>query len=186
MLCTAILGAGFLQIAKSDESDKKTIVTISAPVEIPGRVLTPGTYVFKLLDSAGSRDVVQVFDKDEKHLISTVLAVPDYSLQPPDKPLIQFEERASDSPEAIKAWFYPGDQYGLQFVYPHTRAVELARQTKQSVLSMRDDMTQNMKTQSTSASDQTVQSLEKTEVTGVNPSGERVELDGVILSKPRQ
>jgi hypothetical protein len=186
IMCTAVLGVGFLQIAKSDESDKKTIVTINAPVEIPGRVLSPGTYVFKVLDSTGNRDVVQIFDKDKQHLIATVLAIPDYRLKPPDKPLIQFEERASDSPEAIKAWFYPGDQYGYEFVYPHTRAVELAKRTKHNVLSMQDNMTQNMKTQATSATNQDVQSLEKTEVTGVNPAGDQVELDVVILAKPKE
>ena len=79
----------------------------------------------------------------------TALAIPDYRLQPSDKPLLQFEERASNAPEAIKAFFYPGDNYGLQFVYPHKRATELAKRTRQHVLSTRDELGQNMKTQGT-------------------------------------
>src|SRR4030081_2875314 len=127
-LSVALLGIGFAPTARSDEWNKKTIVTTNVPLEVPGKVLPPGTYVFKLLDSASNRNIVQIFDKDEKRLYATLVAVPDYRLQPSDKPLLQFEERAGNSPEAIKAWFYPGDQYGQQFVYPHKRAAELAKQ----------------------------------------------------------
>src|ERR1700730_3742746 len=66
--------------ASADQSDKKTVFTFSAPVEIPGKVLPAGTYVFKLLDSTSNRDIVQVWDKDEQHLIATMLALPDYSM----------------------------------------------------------------------------------------------------------
>src|SRR6266436_4710922 len=102
-----VLGIGLAPRCAADEHDKKTIVTFSAPVEVPGKVLPAGTYVFKLLDSTANRNIVQIFDKDEKQLYATILAVPDYRMQPSDKPLIQFEERPSDSPPAVKAWFYP-------------------------------------------------------------------------------
>ena len=166
--------------------DKKTVVTFSAPVEIPGKVLTPGTYVFKLLDSSSDRNIVEVYDKDEKKLYATILAVPDYRLKPPDKPLISFEERPSNTPEAIKAWFYPGDNYGFEFVYPHERAVTLAKRTNQNVLSMKDDMKKNMATSATSASDAGIQQMQKTEVSGVNPQGDGVELTVLVVTKPGQ
>src|SRR5260370_20236810 len=190
-LALAAVSAALLNVvpaptAIADEQDKKTIVTTNAAIEVPGKVLPPGTYVFKLLDSSSNRNIVQIFDKDEKRLYTTILAVPDYRLQPPDKPLIQFEERAANSPEAIKAWFYPGDQYGQQFVYPHKRATELAKQNNGKVLSMSDDMAKHMKTQSTSASDASVQSLQKADVAGVYPTGAPVDLEGVIRSKPPQ
>ncbi len=190
-LALAAVSAALLNVvpaptAIADEQDKKTIVTTNAAIEVPGKVLPPGTYVFKLLDSSSNRNIVQIFDKDEKRLYTTILAVPDYRLQPPDKPLIQFEERAANSPEAIKAWFYPGDQYGQQFVYPRKRATELAKQNNGKVLSMSDDMAKHMKTQSTSASDASVQSLQKADVAGVDPTGAPVDLEGVIRSKPPQ
>ena len=170
--------------AVADESNKKTIVTFSAPVEVPGRVLPAGTYVFKLLDSTSNRNIVQIFDKDEKQLYGTILAIPDYRLKPTDKPVIRFEERPSGSPEAIKAWFYPGDLYGQQFVYPHDRAVELAKRTNQNVLSMRNEMAQNTKTTAKSASDPSIREMQQTEVTGTNPAGERLELVVVVLTQP--
>src|SRR5262245_16848212 len=103
---------------KADEMDKRTDVTFSAPVEVPGVVLPAGKYVFKLMDSTSDRHVVQIFNEDETHLFATILAIPTYRMNPVDKPLITFEERAANSPEAIKTWFYPGEQYGEEFVYP--------------------------------------------------------------------
>jgi len=78
--------------------NKKTIVTTNAPIEVPGKVLPPGTYVFKLLDSTANRNIVQIFDKDEKQLYATILAIPNYRQEPSDKPLIQLDERPSNSP----------------------------------------------------------------------------------------
>jgi hypothetical protein len=184
VLCVAALGIGLAPRALADQWDKKTIVTFNAPVEVPGKALPAGTYVFKLLDSTANRNIVQIFDKDEKHLLATILAIPDYRLKPADKPVISFDERPSGTPEALKAWFYPGEQYGQHFVYPHGRAVELAKRTNQHVLSMRDEMTGNITNPATSASAPSVQELQKTEVTGVKPSGEPVDLTIVILSKP--
>jgi hypothetical protein len=185
-LSIATLGLGLAQRAAADVSDKKTVVTFSAPVEIPGKVLIPGTYVFKLLDSSAESNIVEVYDKDEKKLYATILAIPDYRLTPSDKPLIRFEERPSDTPEAIKAWFYPGDNYGFEVVYPHERAVKLAKRTNQNVLSMRDDMKKNMATSATSASDPAIQEMQKTEVSGVNPQGGRVERTVMVATKPGQ
>ena len=48
--------------AKADEWNKKTTITFNQPVEIPGMVLAPGTYVFELMDSPSDRDVVQIFN----------------------------------------------------------------------------------------------------------------------------
>src|SRR5215467_11933562 len=126
----------FARPAAADEWDKKTVITFSGPVEIPGQVLPAGTYVFKLADSQSDRHIVQVFSKDETHLYGTILAVPDYRMQPTGKTVISFEERTTGSPEAVRAWFYPGDLYGQEFVYPRARATELARETNQNVLSM--------------------------------------------------
>jgi hypothetical protein len=178
--CVAVLAIGLVARAVANESDKKTVVTFNAPVEIPGKALPAGTYVFKLLDSPTNRNIVQIFDKDEKQLYGTVLAVPDYRLKPPDKPMIQFEERPSDSPPAIKAWFYPGDEYGMEFVYPHDRAVQLAKRTNQNVLSMRNEMGQNMSAPASSAKAPSVQALENTEVTAVNPSGQQIGLNDAV------
>ena len=105
-------------IARADAWDKETIVTFSSPVEVPGQVLPPGTYVFKRAQSEWDRDIVQIFTKDQRNLLATILAIPDYRLNPTEKTVISLEERPSGTPEAVHSWFYPGDNYGVEFVYP--------------------------------------------------------------------
>src|SRR5215469_11772536 len=67
---------------RADQWNKRTFVTIDQPIEIPNQVLEPGTYVFRLADSRSNRHIVQIFDKDDKHLITTVLAIPNFRLRP--------------------------------------------------------------------------------------------------------
>jgi len=37
-------------------------------------------------------------------------------------------------PEALRAWFYPGRNWGEEFVHPNAKAMELAQETKTIVL----------------------------------------------------
>jgi hypothetical protein len=178
--------SGLTPKATAIPANQKVIATFSGPVEIPGKALPAGTYVFKLLDRAGGRDIVQVFDKDERHLLATLLAVPDYRDAPPDKPIINFEERPSDTPPAVKALYFPGDTYGLEFVYPHNRAVQLASRTHQNVLSMGNDMSKNMADQDRSADSGSNQQLETTQVTGVDPSGDPIDIIIIVGSEPKK
>jgi hypothetical protein len=185
MLSTAVFGLGLSAVrVNADQWDKKTIVTFNAPVEVPGKVLPAGTYVFKLLDSPSERHIVQIYDADQKKLFATILALPDYRLKPTDKPVLRFAERPPGQPEALEAFFYPGDDFGLQFVYPHMRAVELAKQTNHNVLSMSDSMSKNMAAGPTSGNDPNAKALENTEVSAVNPQGDKVDLLVVIADKP--
>lgn len=104
----------------ADEFNKETKLEFSGPVEVPGKVLTAGKYVFKIADSESDRDIVEIFSEDangEQKLVTTTIAIPDYREETPEKTIIQFEERPSGSPEAIHSWFYPGDNTGWQFVY---------------------------------------------------------------------
>ena len=119
--------AGMVPRAAADEWDQKTILTFNAPVELPGKVLGPGTYVFKLLPSQSDRNIVQVFSKDEKQIYGTFITTPDQRLEPAGKTVITFDERPAGSPEAIRSWFYPGELYGHDFVYPKQRGIELAK-----------------------------------------------------------
>ena len=127
--------------AQGTTSNKKTFLTFSGPVQVPGVTLPAGTYTFKLADLMGNRHVVQIFDKDEKKIYTTILAIPDQRLEPSDKPVVLFAERAAGTPQAIKAWFYPGETIGNEFVYPKSQAIRIAKATHQSVLAANDDTT---------------------------------------------
>jgi uncharacterized surface anchored protein len=107
----------FAPIVKADQWNKETFVTFSRAVEVPGQVLPAGKYIFKIAESQSDRHIVQIFNQDRK-LMTTILASPDYRLEPTDKTVISMRERPSGSPEAVGSWFYPGDNYGSRFVYP--------------------------------------------------------------------
>jgi hypothetical protein len=137
--CAAALTAVMAPGARADEWNKKTILTFSGPVQIPGATLPAGTYVFKLADIPGNRHVVQVFDKDEKKIYTTMLAVPNQRAEPSDKPIVLFSERATGSPQAVKVWYYPGETIGNEFVYPKSQAMKIAKESHTRVLAMNND-----------------------------------------------
>jgi hypothetical protein len=111
-------GTFFVPKGLADESDKKTIVTVNQPIQVPGKVLPAGTYVFKRL-SSNDPTLVAIYNDDESHFVTTVQGISDYRMETPDKAILQLEERPSGQPEALKAWFYPGDNTGVEFVYPN-------------------------------------------------------------------
>lgn len=125
--CLALLTlAGVSTPAQAGQWDKKTVMTITEPLQLPNVVLEPGTYVFKLLDSSGDRHIVQVFNKEESHLVTTILAIPNYRLQVTGKTLFAFWETPAGQPRALRAWFYPGDNFGQEFAYPKNMTVQIA------------------------------------------------------------
>ena len=130
LIAISMFGATVLSSARADTWDKKTIVTFSQAVEVPGKVLPAGTYTFQLLDSPSDRHIVQIFTADGSHIIATILAINNYRLEPTGDTVMKFSERPGDSPDALRAWFYPGDNFGQEFVYPKVRAIQLAQTTK--------------------------------------------------------
>jgi hypothetical protein len=152
-LSSAVLLLTCAHVSASD-LNKLTFFTFSAPVEIPGgKVLPAGTYAFKVVDTNGSRDIVQILNRDQTRVYATVITIPDYRPNPTDKAIVEFAQTPSGGPAAIKEWFYPGDTEGWEFVYPKNRAVELAKAAKQPVPSMPRQMTSEItqQTQPTSS-----------------------------------
>jgi len=120
-VCAAVLCATFVMATRADTWNKKTIVTFSDAVEIPGQVLPAGTYVFKLANSASDRHIVQIWNEDENQILATIFAIPSYRLDAPDRTIFEFDERLGASPMALRSWFYPGDNTGQEFVYRYDR-----------------------------------------------------------------
>jgi len=175
-LAAALLltGASMLTAGVADQLTK---LTFSGPVEVPGKVLPAGTYMFRLLDTAGDRNVVEIFNADQTRLEDTVLTVPDQRLKVTGKTVIQFAERSAGSPEALKAWFYPGDNAGQQFVYPHDRAVQLAKETNEPVYATREDVASYASGHVKSRHDEGATKLKHAKVKVVQPSGQETDLN---------
>jgi hypothetical protein len=188
--CVALMGAALAPSAKASEWNKKTVVTFSGPVEIPGvhltgwSVLPAGTYVFKILNSKADRHIVQIFSKDETTIYATILAIPNYRLKATSKTVITFSERPAGEPEALRAWFYPGRHWGEEFVYPKARAMELAKTTNTPVLFTTTEMPVEVAEPIKSADAPVVAELQRAPIMAYKPTGEEVQLAEVVTPPP--
>jgi len=119
--------------ANADAWNKKTYVTTSQSIEVPGAVLPPGKYVFKLMESPSNRHIVQIMNAEENHVFTTNLAIAKERMSPADKTILTFYEMPGGGPEPVRAWFYPGDTIGQEFAYPRDRARQISQAVKQNV-----------------------------------------------------
>jgi hypothetical protein len=126
MASVGLLGMALAPSGRADEWNKKTIMTVNEPIQVPNKVLPAGTYVIKLLNSPSDRHIVQIFNKDENQLETTILAIPNYRIRPTGKTVFTFWETPPGQPKALRAWFYPGDNFGQEFAYPKSAAVQIA------------------------------------------------------------
>ncbi|HMD83545.1 MAG TPA: hypothetical protein VKO18_02450, partial [Terriglobia bacterium] len=175
IFCLCLVVLAVLPSAKADDWNRKTTVTFDAPVEVPGvgaQTLPAGTYVFKIFDSLSDRHIVQIFNVAEDHVYTTILAIPNYRLRATDKTVMTFKERGEGQPEAIRAWFYPGRQWGEEFVYPKARALELAKIVNEPVLATPIELPAP------------VEALKTAPVIAVKPTGEEVAVTEVVEAPP--
>ena len=176
VLSVAVLCLLAVPRATADDWNRKTVITFSGPVEVPGvgaQTLPAGTYVFKILNSQSDRHIVQIFNQDQTQVLTTILAIPNYRLKATDKTTITFRERPAGQPEALKAWFYPGREWGEEFVYSKSRALELAKETNEPVLETPIEM-----------ATAPIEALKTVPLEAVDPKGEPVQLAQVVEAPP--
>lgn len=169
--CLGIVSLATAPTALADEWNKRTILTVNEPLQVPGQTLQPGKYVMKLMDSPSNRHIVQIFNGDETHLVTTILAIPNYRLRPTGKTQFTFWETPAGQPPALRAWFYPGDLFGQEFAYKPAEATQIAQNTNQNVLT-------------TEANE--VSELQNAPVHTTTPQGQSAELDQKTYTAPQQ
>ena len=104
--------------AQADQWDKMTLLTVDQPIQVSNTYLEPGTYMFKLADSQSDRHIVQIFTKDRKRLINTIIAIPSYRVEATGRTQFTFWETPPGFAKAIRMWYYPGHNFGQEFRYP--------------------------------------------------------------------
>jgi len=126
----AALGAlaviAFPPASVADEYDKKTTITINEPLEVPGIVLQPGKYVFKLLNSSSNRHIVEVMNERMDHLYALTFTAAARKIQPKGRTVLTFYEGKGDQPHAIRQWYWPGELDGQEFLYPRKQAERIS------------------------------------------------------------
>jgi hypothetical protein len=133
MMYIAMVLTPLFQQSPESEWSKKSIFSTDHQVEFPGIVLEAGVYTVKLRESDEKRSSVQILNQDETQVLASLLAVPDHRMRPDDDREFTFHRVKSDGPEPVQSWFYSGDLMGLEFVYPKTRAKEIAKESKEHV-----------------------------------------------------
>lgn len=129
--------------------DNRTFFTFSQPVTLPGVTLPAGTYLFRNPDPLTGRRIVQVLSEDGKQAYAQLLTIPVQRFDAPMKPEVRFMETAEGTPAALKAWWYPGNTIGWEFIYPKDQALTLAKGAGAPVLTTvnaQNDTTEKMKT----------------------------------------
>jgi LPXTG-motif cell wall-anchored protein len=187
IFCLSLAALAFSASVKADAWNKKTIVTFGQSVEVPGDVVLPaGTYVFKLMDSASNRHIVQIFNEDQNHIYATVLAIPNYRLRVTGKTVITFVERPAGEPQAIRAWFYPGDNFGQEFVYSKRRAAEFAEQTNPPVPAAPSELESEGDKPAKALDVEPEVDMKQSQDTAVKPAEKEVEIAQAVEPQPEK
>jgi hypothetical protein len=169
--CFILIASVMAPVSNAQNGDRKTIVTFTEPIEIPGNVILPaGTYFFKLLNQDSGRWVVQIFDEHQTKTFATLITIEDFRYHPTNQPVMNFTEREAGAPPAIKEWFFPGEKQGRAFVYGKKRAIELAKVTNEPVLATPVEITV----------DTPVVAIVAAPVIAITPAGEEVAVATVV------
>ena len=119
--------------SSSDEAYEHHIETANELMKQVYREASAGENVMVLVDSLSDRHIVRIFDKDQKNVMTTILAIPNYRLTPTGNTTLEYWEVPAGQPRALRAWFYPGDNFGQEFAYPKQKAVVIAARVKMAV-----------------------------------------------------
>ena len=111
------------------------------------------------------------------------MAIPNFRLKTTDKTVMTFRERAAGQPEALRAWFYPGRQWGEEFVYPKAKAMEIATSTKTSMLFSPAELPVEVSTAITPDAPFVAQ-MKVAPVMAYQSTGEEVQLAEVVTAPP--
>lgn len=124
----------FSAVAHADEWNKQTTIKVDQTIAVPGTTLPAGTYIFKLVDSQSNRNIVQVLNPRQDHVYATVIAINNYQMEPKGHTVFTFYEVPAGQPQPVRAWFYPGDLYGQEFVYSKHERQEFAQVKTQTTM----------------------------------------------------
>lgn len=186
LLGMIFIASALAPAANAQNGDRKTVVKFSEPIEIPGgTILPPGTYFFKLLNQDSGRWVVQIFNENQTHTFATLITIQDFRYHPTEKVVMTFAEREAGAPPAIKEWFFPGEKFGREFVYPKTRAIEIAKVANEPVLAVPVEVAVNFTAPVEKADDAPVIALEQAPIIAVTPAGEEAPITAaVVVAEP--
>jgi hypothetical protein len=99
--------------------DRSTTVEFRSITRLPGITLQPGKYVFRLGTPVEKQNLVEIYSTDGTRKIATVLTVDYAGTRSGNAATVVFDKT---NPPVLRAWYFPGDTVGREFVYTEDEA----------------------------------------------------------------
>jgi hypothetical protein len=120
--------------AQNVDTNERTVFMFKTPVELPGVVLEPGEYEFRLAETP-QRNVVQVLRREDMKPMGQFTFAPSERERAIDETIVLFKEAREGLTPAIQYWYVPDQKVGKEFIYPKDQAQKIAARTGQTVRS---------------------------------------------------
>ena len=102
--------------ARADQRIRRTVIDVPYAVQVDQFVLQPGQYVIRLAQPNANISLVQILSADEKTVVTTVQGVAVMRTSVSGKTEFWFAKTPQGQPRIVRAWFYPGDETGIEIV----------------------------------------------------------------------
>lgn len=112
-----LISAAGAPAVQAQTIDERSVFSFSEPVHIPGKVLEPGRYMFRIADWDTGRRVVQVLSEDMTQVHGLVFTDRVLRANAPATPEVSLGEAPEGEPRSISTWWVAGDPYGRSFLY---------------------------------------------------------------------
>jgi hypothetical protein len=123
-ITSAALGAALAAVmmvpaAHASIANQMSKLTFNRAVQLPGHEILPaGTYWFKIVNTKALPNSVMIYNKSRTQVEATELTEPAYRAKSQGKTEVTLAgTNNSNRPPMLVKWFYPGTDYGHQFLY---------------------------------------------------------------------
>jgi hypothetical protein len=99
-------------------------VNVKTPVAVPGRILAPGKYLFRLVDTSSLPNEVQITKADGTPVVGFI-TVFDSIREHHGATAIKTSKPDRAGVVRITSWYFPGQRYGYRFVYSKSQEQKL-------------------------------------------------------------
>jgi hypothetical protein len=130
--CSMVILGLSPQLAMGAGRDSGTLIA-SEPTTVPGLTLRPGAYHIHVVDHLGERFIVRV-DGPKRGVHYSFLALENPAIPRPQAPgPVAWIHAPAAGKEYLRGWLFPGVPAVVEFVYPKTEAVDIAKSNQAKV-----------------------------------------------------
>lgn len=135
-VAAAVAAVGGLTASAQEPASRVTKITFSKPVRLPGVTLPAGTYSFLHPTPMEDYHVLQVMNENRTESYGFFLTIPNIRMTASEETVVTFRETPVGYIDTVRAWFYPGETIGDEFVYSRKEAGEITKAIHQPVLTL--------------------------------------------------